>query len=108
VEVEWRQTAAASDEYFEQMLAELQSGKANVDVIGSDVIWTAQFAANGYILDVSDRFPQPEREKYLPAQVESLLYEGRMYGVPWFTDAGMFYYRQDLLEKRDYSEPPCT
>jgi multiple sugar transport system substrate-binding protein len=28
--------------------------------------------------------------------------------VPWFTDAGMFYYRRDLLERSGFSEPPRT
>jgi multiple sugar transport system substrate-binding protein len=26
-------------------------------------------------------------------------YKDKVFGVPWFTDAGMFYYRKDLLEK---------
>jgi ABC-type glycerol-3-phosphate transport system substrate-binding protein len=56
IQVTWRQTPAASDEYFDQIRSELQSGKSEVDVIGGDVIWPAQFAANGFILDLSDRF----------------------------------------------------
>ena len=35
-------------------------------------------------------------------------FQGNVYGVPWFTDAGMFYYRKDLLEKSGFSEPPRT
>ena len=37
-----------------------------------------------------------------------MFYEGAIYGVPWFTDAGMLYYRKDLLEQAGFSEPPKT
>ena len=97
IRVSWRETPAGSDEYFDQIRAELQSGQSEVEVIGGDVIWTAQFAAKGYILDLSDRFSVPMREKHLDGPLESVSYDRRVWGVPWFTDAGMFYYRKDLL-----------
>ena len=108
VQVEWRQMPASSAEFFEQMQAELQSGKSTMDVIAGDVVWPAQFAANGYILDLSDRFTQKMQGDYLEGPVQAVQYEGKTYGVPWFTDAGMFYYRTDLLEKSGFSEPPKT
>ena len=108
IRVEWRQMPASSAEYFEQMQAELQSGRSTMDVIGGDVIWPAQFAANGYILDLSDRFTEDMQRDYLEGPVQAVQYEGKTYGVPWFTDAGMFYYRTDLLERSGFSEPPKT
>ena len=108
IQVNWRQTPAASDEYFDQVRSELQSGQSEIDVIAGDVIWPAQFAANGFILDLSDRFTAAMRERFLPGPLEAVTYEGKFYGVPWFTDAGMFYYRKDLLEKSGFSEPPRT
>ncbi len=108
VQVEWRETPAASDEYFEQMLSELQSGKSSVDVIGGDVVWPAQFAANGFLVDLSDRFTDEMKADHLDGPLQPITYEGRTYGVPWFTDAGMFYYRKDLLEGSGFSEPPKT
>jgi multiple sugar transport system substrate-binding protein len=72
------------------------------------VIWPAQFAAQGWISDLSDLFVEDLRETYLPATIVSNTYEGRIWGVPWFTDAGMFYYRKDLLEESGFSEPPTT
>lgn len=108
IQVKWRETPAASDEYFEQVQSELQSGRSDIDVIGGDVIWPAQFAANGYLLDLSDRFTDKMKGAHLDGQVQSVEYDGKTYGVPWFTDAGMFYYRKDLLEKSGYSEPPKT
>lgn len=108
IQVEWREMPAVSDDYFDKIITQFQSGSADVDVIGGDVIWPAQFAANGWIADLSDRFPRSERQKFLEASVEANAYEGAIYGVPWYTDAGMFFYRTDLLEQAGMSEPPKT
>ena len=104
-QVRYREMPADTGQYFDQLRTELQAAASEIDVIGGDVIWPAQFAANGWILDVSDRFSESERQKFLPAPVDSLVYEGAIYGVPWFTDVGMLYYRQDLLEEAGFSEP---
>ena len=104
----YRVMAADTGQYFNQVKTEFQAGGGEIDLIGGDVVWPAQFAANGWIEDLSDRFTEEERQAFLPAPVESCTYEGAVYGVPWFTDAGMLYYRKDLLEKSGFSEPPQT
>ena len=108
IQVSWREMPADSGQHFDQLNTEFQSGEINIDVIGGDVIWPAQFAANGYIADLSDRFAESERNKYLPATIEANTYKGAIYGVPWYIDAGMLYYRSDLLEDSGFSEPPRT
>jgi multiple sugar transport system substrate-binding protein len=108
IQVTWREMPATSADYFEQIQAELQSGQSKVDVIAGDVVWPAQFAANGWILDLSDRFTGGMQQDYLDGPLESVQYEGNVYGVPWFTDAGMFYLRKDLLEQSGFSGPPKT
>jgi multiple sugar transport system substrate-binding protein len=108
IHVTLREMPADSGQHFSQLNTEFQSGEINIDVIGGDVIWPAQFAANGYIADLSDRFSEEERSEFLPAPIEANTYEGRIYGVPWYTDAGMLYYREDLLEQSGFSEPPRT
>ena len=108
IQVKWREMPASSAEYFEQLQSELQSGQATVDVIGGDVIWPAQFAAAGYLIDLSDRFTDDMKSDYLKGPIEAVTYQNKTWGVPWFTDAGMFYYRQDLLEGSGFSEPPTT
>jgi multiple sugar transport system substrate-binding protein len=105
IEVALRLAPADSSQYFEKLRIEFQAGQADSDVISGDVIWPAQFAANGWI---SDLFTADLREPYLPAAIDSNTYEGAVYGVPWFTDAGMLYYRKDLLEQAGFSEPPKT
>src|SRR5215211_4245941 len=99
---------ADTGSYFDKLKTEFQAGTGNIDVIGGDVIWPAQLAANGWIMDLTDKFPASEQQKFLDAPLDSVTYEGKVYGVPWYTDAGMLYHRIDLLEKSGFSEPPKT
>ncbi len=108
IEVELRLAPADTGQYFEKLRTEFQAGEAEADIISGDVIWPAQFAAAGWISDLSDRFTEDLRRTHLPATISSNTYEDGIYGVPWFTDAGMLYYRKDLLEKSGFSAAPET
>ncbi|MGB3681574.1 MAG: ABC transporter substrate-binding protein [Rubrobacteraceae bacterium] len=108
ITAKFRQAPSDTGAYFDQLRTEFQAQSQDIDVILGDVIWPAQFAANGWIADLSDRFPENEQQNFLGGPIESMSYEGGMYGVPWFTDAGMLYYRTDLLEQSGFSEPPTT
>jgi trehalose/maltose transport system substrate-binding protein len=104
----FREGAADTGQRFDQLRTEMQAGGKNIDVILGDVIWTAQLAANGWVADLSDRFPESERQKYLPGSVEAVIYEGKAYAMPWYTDTGLLYYRMDLLEQSGFDGPPRT
>jgi multiple sugar transport system substrate-binding protein len=94
--------------HYDKLTTEFQAGGGDIDVICGDVIWAIQFAAQGYIQDLSDNFPASEQKKFLPAPISAMTYEGAIYGIPYFTDAGMLYYRKDLLEQAGFSDPPET
>ena len=104
--VRFREMPSDTGEYFDQLRTQFQAGANDIDVIGGDVIWPAQFAGNGYIADLSDRFA--DSDQFLPGPMEAMRFENGIYGVPWYTDAGLLYYRQDLLEDAGFSEPPKT
>jgi multiple sugar transport system substrate-binding protein len=104
----FREGAADTGQRFDQLRTELQAGGKDIDIILGDIIWTAQLAANGWVADLSDRFPESERQKYLPGSVEAVIYEGKAYAMPWYTDTGLLYYRKDLLEQSGFDGPPTT
>ena len=108
IQVTTRVMPTDTGQYFDQLRTEFQAGGGDIDVIGGDVIWPAQFAANGWIVDLSDRFTEDMRADFLEGPIESNTYEGAVYGVPWYTDAGMLYYRRDLLEQSGFNNPPET
>ena len=96
------------DSHFSQLLTEFQAGGGSIDVMQAESAWPVQFAANGYIADISDRFTEDMRAEHLNAPVETSALEGKVYGIPFYTDAGMLYYRKDLLEENGIGEPPRT
>ena len=93
---------------LDKLRAQFQAGGEGLDVILGDVIWTAELAASGWISDLADRFPKSTQQEYLPGSVEAIIFDGKPYGMPWFTDTGLLYYRKDLLKKSGYQGPPKT
>jgi multiple sugar transport system substrate-binding protein len=85
------------DPYHDDLQRMFEGTGRRIDVIGRDVIWTAEFASKGWIVDLTGRFPPPQRQQFLPRTIEANTYQGKLWGVPWFTDVGLLYYRKDLL-----------
>jgi multiple sugar transport system substrate-binding protein len=103
-----REMPADTGLYFDKLRTEFQAGGGGIDVIGGDVIWPIQFAAQGWVQDLSENFPASEQNKFLPAPINASIYEDGIFAVPWFEDAGLLYSRSDLLEQAGYSAPPET
>src|SRR6478735_1940550 len=79
------------------------SGEAAYDIVYCDVIWTPKFAAAGWLLDLTDRVQPDDRADFLAADLRAGQYQGRQYRIPAFADAGVLYYRKDLVPT-----PPAT
>ena len=94
--------------YFENMRTQLQAGAAEVDVFAGDVSWPPQFGSQGWLVDLSGNFTPAERAPFLPAATDANVWDGKIYGVPFYWDDGYLFYRKDLLEKSGYSAPPQT
>ncbi|HZF58758.1 MAG TPA: extracellular solute-binding protein, partial [Rubrobacter sp.] len=104
--IKYRQMPVDTGQYYDKLRTELQAGGGDIDVILGDVIWPAQLAANGWVTDLTERFT--DADEFLPGPMQAASYDGKVYAVNWYTDAGLLYYRQDLLEKAGFSEPPAT
>lgn len=97
----------ATNDKLQALLITLQSGDSSVDFFNADVTWTATFASGGLIDPLDSYFPAAERAAFLPGTIEAASYNGRIWGIPFRTDAGVLYYRTDLLEKYG-KQPPKT
>jgi multiple sugar transport system substrate-binding protein len=83
----------------------LKNKDTSVDVFLMDVIWPPEFASAGWALDLTSKLSKEEQGAFLPATIAANTYHGRIYGVPSYLDAGLLYYRKDLLEKYGFDPP---
>ncbi|WP_438317724.1 ABC transporter substrate-binding protein [Streptomyces sp. HUAS TT3] len=95
----------SADETRAQMISELRSGGNRFDVLNIDVAWTSEFAAAGWIAPLErGRFPLAA---FLRPVVDTATFDGRLYAVPYVTNAGLLYYRKDVLDQEG-EQPPRT
>ena len=80
-------------------------GNSPYDLVYMDIVWTSKFAAAGWLRDISDRLSAAETAEYLKADIAGGMFENKLYRLPFRSDAGMLYYRQDLLEQAGYEAP---
>jgi len=90
---------SSTDEQHQFYVINLAGGAADFDLLDMDVIWVPEFARAGWLLDITGTIPAAELAPLHAGAVRADTLDGRLYGVPWFVDAGVLYYRADLLEK---------
>jgi multiple sugar transport system substrate-binding protein len=94
----------SADQQRQQMIQNTQIKNPKMAVLSVDVVWTAEFAAKGYVEALpADQFPT---DKFLKPTVDSATYFNKLYAYPSTSDGGLLYYRKDLLDK--YSLKPPT
>jgi trehalose/maltose transport system substrate-binding protein len=87
---------------YQQILAAQSS---DIDVFQIDVIWPGILAP--HFIDLAQYIDKETIDQHFEAIVQNNTVDGRLVGMPWFSDAGILYYRADLLEKYG-KEPPET
>jgi multiple sugar transport system substrate-binding protein len=92
----------SADEQRTQLVQRLDAESDECDVLGMDVIWTAEFAAQEWLQDTS-QIIDPRRDDFIPSTLETAEYEDKYWAVPYHTNAGFLYYRTDQVE-----QPPDT
>ncbi|MEO6867248.1 MAG: ABC transporter substrate-binding protein [Gaiellales bacterium] len=87
----------SADEQRTQLVQRLRAKSTECDVLALDVIWTAEFAAQGWLADASDLVDE-RKDEFIEATLETTKYDDRYWGVPFNSNAGFLYYRTDQVD----------
>ncbi|HZY03312.1 MAG TPA: ABC transporter substrate-binding protein [Anaeromyxobacteraceae bacterium] len=78
-----------------QQLLSAHSG--DIDVLRIDVVWPGALAQ--HLVDIGAAVSKDVVAQHFPAIIQANTVGGKLVALPWFTDAGLLYYRKDLLQK---------
>ena len=96
---------ASTDEQHQFYVINLEGKSPDFDVISMDVIWVQEFAKARWIRDLTSVFGPEEIADFFPGPIKAISYKGKIFAIPWYIDAGVLYYRKDLLEKYGFLPP---
>ncbi len=92
-QVTFKEQAADADAAHDDFVQHLQAKQSDYDVLGLDVVWTAEFAAKGWLQPL-DGF---DTTGLIKSTVDSGTYNGKLYAAPKNTTGGLLFYRKDLV-----------
>jgi multiple sugar transport system substrate-binding protein len=86
----------SANEQRNQLIQRLQAKSPECDVMGIDVIWTAEFANQKWLKDLSQVIAQRSSE-FIPSTVATGKYQGKNWASPYASNAALLYYRNDQV-----------
>jgi multiple sugar transport system substrate-binding protein len=96
VKVKLIELPTSADEQRTQQIQRLRAKSPECDVLGIDTIWTAEYASQGWVYDVSDVI-NDRKSEFIGSTVDSAKYNGKYWAIPFNTNAGFLYYRTDQV-----------
>jgi multiple sugar transport system substrate-binding protein len=97
-----KQQSDQADQQHDDIVQHMQAKDSGYDIVTVDVIWTAEFAAKGWLQPLTGQYAL-DTGSMLAGPVKAATYNGTLYAAPFASDGGLLYYRKDLVPT-----PPTT
>ncbi|HEY2673329.1 MAG TPA: ABC transporter substrate-binding protein [Rugosimonospora sp.] len=94
--VTFKEQSDQADQQHDDLVQHFQAKDPNYDVVDVDVVWTAEFAAKGWLQPLTGQFAL-DTSALLPTTVKTGTYNNTLYAAPQASDGGLLYYRKDLV-----------
>ena len=105
--IEWSDSGYGE---FDTHVTTTNAAGSQLDVLYGSDHWLAKWAAAGWVLPLEDYWPGvtdyiSDIDQY---SVDAMTYDGKLYGLPYYTDAMYFFYNTKMLEDAGIAAPPET
>ena len=96
-----------ADGQRQQLVGRLSAHDSSIDIIGMDVVWTAEFATAGWIKPWTGARAAQVTQGTLPVPIKTATYKGRLWGAPANSNTQLLWYRKDLVKTPPRPGPRC-
>lgn len=103
IKVDLQILPAGSDKIHTALVTSLGAQDDSVDIVSLDIIWPAEFASAEWIIPLDKYFSKESQAEFLKGPIEGVTYKDQIFAAPWYTDAGVLFYRSDIVKT-----PPTT
>jgi len=100
--VTFKEQSDQADQQHDDLVQHFQAKDKGYDVVDVDVVWTAEFAAKGWLTPLTGKM-KIDTDGLFDSAVEGATYNKTLFAAPQTSDGGMLYYRTDLVKT-----PPKT
>jgi multiple sugar transport system substrate-binding protein len=87
----------SADEQRNQFVQRQEAKSGECDIFYSDVVWTAEFASQNWLYDMTP-YVEARKDEFIPATFDTATYDGKTWAVPKQSDAAFLYYRTDQVD----------
>ncbi|RKT20096.1 carbohydrate ABC transporter substrate-binding protein (CUT1 family) [Streptomyces sp. 1114.5] len=101
--IHYNKLPRGADGQRQQLVRRMAAHDADVDILGLDVTWPAEFAEAGWIREWTGAMREQGTADTLDAAVRTATWRGRLYAVPYNSNTQLLWYRDDLVPT-----PPAT
>ena len=96
-------TPIAWDVAHDKLLTSV-AGQETPDVSQMGTTWMGEFASTGALEEVPDTI---DMDSFFEGARNTAIVDDTPYGVPWYVETRLLYYRTDIAEKAGVTEPPA-
>ena len=86
-----------AQQQHDQFVQRQKAKSGDCDAFEEDVVWTAEFASQKWLMDMT-KYIDTRKSDFIPSTLQTVTYNGTIYGAPRVSDSGMMYYRTDQVK----------
>lgn len=93
---------------FTKITTAALSNSSDIDLVEMDTIWAGQFLQGNIVEDLTNVVPKDYLSQFTQSSLNSVMYDGKLAAMPFFSSTKHFYWNTELLKQAGYDAPPKT